>query len=234
MGPRSTPHLSHISPEYHVLVPDLPGHGQSSQLPFSVQSAADLIAQLIREKAKNARAHVVGHSLGARVAIQLACNHPDVVDSVFVSGFAIYPRMSLTPCVPYVVWALQRVENLIPRSLIRWAMDGTDLPRTDSRFSGLSLCQQIMAPTSEAKWPAPWPARALIIVVGKGGLIPSADRPSDAIRLMQIGREQNPETIAYMHSAMRYPWCRQAPKLFADTAQAWIEGKNMPPGFTRL
>ncbi|KAJ5778869.1 Alpha/beta hydrolase fold-1 [Penicillium paradoxum] len=64
------PHL----PSYHFLVPDRPGHGKSQAIaPLSVDLAARLIAQLIRTHAINGLAHIVGHSLGAQVAIRLAC-----------------------------------------------------------------------------------------------------------------------------------------------------------------
>ncbi|KGO64858.1 Alpha/beta hydrolase fold-1 [Penicillium italicum] len=225
--------IPHLSTKYHVLAPDLPGHGQSTQKEFSVQSAADLLAQLIRDKAIDSHAHVVGHSLGARIAIQLACAYPDLVQSVFVSGFMSIPRTVFTPYIPRAVWATQRIENLIPRSVIRWAMDGTDIPRNTSA-SSLALCQQIMTPSTELQWPAPWRARTLIVVAAKGGLVPSGDSKEVGVRLMETGREGNPETIAYSHSEMRHPWNRQNPKLFADTAVAWIEGGNIPDGFEKL
>jgi hypothetical protein len=40
---------------------------------------------------------------------------------------------------------------------------------------------------------------------------------------MGIGRESNVETIAYTPMGMRHPWNRQAPRLFAETTEAWIE-----------
>lgn len=224
--------VPHLSTKYHVLAPDLPGHGQSSQQEFSIQSSVDSVAQLIRDKAIHSHAHVIGHSLGARVAIQLASAYPDLVQSVFVSGFGSIPRTVFTPYIPPAIWAMQRVENMIPRSLIRWAMDGTDIPPTS--LSTLTLCRQIMTPSPELQWPSPWAARTLIVVAAKGGLVPSADNKEIALRLMKTGRESNPETIAYVHPEMRHPWNRQKPQLFADTAIAWIEEGNMPDGFEKL
>ncbi|KAJ5573479.1 Alpha/beta hydrolase fold-1 [Penicillium hispanicum] len=226
--------VPYLPTKYHILTPDLPGHGQASEQEFSVPSAVDSVAQLIRDRAIYSHAHVVGHSLGAQVAIQLACTHPDIVRSVFISGFGSLPRTLLTPCVPYAVWAMQRVENLVPRAAVRWAMDGTDLPRTNTRLNTLALCQQIMAPSDAVPWPSPWPARTLIVVAGKGGLIPSADNTQVALRLMQTGRERNAATVAYAHPEMRHPWNRQDPRLFADAVIAWIEEKDLPDGFVKL
>ena len=227
--------IPHLPSSYHVLVPDLPGHGKSQAVtPFSVDLSARLIADLIRTHATNGSAHVVGHSLGAKVALLLASQDPDVVGSVFVAGFEMFPPTALTPYVPYAAWAMTRVENCIPRPLIRWAMDGADIPRADTNACTLELCRQIVAPEVPPQWPSPWPARTLIVAAGKGGFIPTQDHPHDAVRLMGIGRELNAETVAYTHLGMRHPWNRQAPQLFAETAEAWFERKGLPEGFVKL
>ncbi|KAJ6021247.1 hypothetical protein N7540_006751 [Penicillium herquei] len=223
------PHLS----QYHILAPDLPGHGKSSDKEFSIQNATTIITQLIRSHAKDSHAHIVGHSLGARVAIHIAETNPSLVDSVFISGYGSLPQTALTPYIPYAVWMTQRLENLVPRSVIRWAMDGTDIPRIDTRLGTLRLCQSVMAPT-ETKGPMPWNARTCIIVAGKGGLVPSADSRSSAVRLLEIGKLGNKETVAFWHPDMRHPWNRQNPRLFADSVRAWIEGRELPDGFEMI
>lgn len=222
--------IPHLPPKYHILAPDLPGHGKASQKEYSIQSAADSIAQLITDKAIESKAHIIGHSLGAAVAIRIACTYPNIINSVFVSGFGSIPQNSLSPFIPYAVWAMQRVENLVPKPVVQWAMDGTDMPGTS--LVSLELCRQVMAPRSE--WPEPWPARTLIVVAGKGGLVPSADNRDVALRLMETGRRGNSETVAYFHPKMRHPWNRQDPRLFADTAVSWIERQALPDGFGRL
>ena len=58
--------------DYHLLVPDLPEHGQSRAIPpFALPDAATQVAELIRTKAHAGRAHVVGLSLGAQTTVQL-------------------------------------------------------------------------------------------------------------------------------------------------------------------
>src|SRR5689334_8517196 len=60
-----------------VVVPDLPGHGGSSALPAPVETLdpyADRVAALLAEPAV-----VVGHSLGAVVALRLAARRPELV-----------------------------------------------------------------------------------------------------------------------------------------------------------
>lgn len=225
----------YLSRAYHLLIPDLPGHGHSRNItPFSVERSSRLVAHLIRKKAVNGSAHVVGHSMGAHVAIDLASKYPSVVETVFVSGFEVFPRSALSPYLPYIVWTMQRIENLVPRPLIRWLMDGAIINRVDTDVCTVALCRQIVSPMSPVRWPFAWPARALIVAAGKGGFIPSSDHPHDARRLMQIGNELNKDTIAFTHLAMRHPWNRQAPMLFAETARAWIEGEEILGAFDKL
>lgn len=214
---------------YHLLLPDSLGHGRSSHLPFSVESCANHIARLIAAKAIAGRAHVVGHSLGASITIQLAVNHPEVVLSTFVSGYSDMP-LSRAPLLPYILWTMNRIDNAVPRPAIRWLMDGADLRRTPG--SSMSLCTQIAHINKlELK---PWSSRTLIIAAGKGGLIPSNDNLEVARRLAKVGIQGNAKTAVYVHPAMRHPWNRQNPKLWAESVIAWVEEKSIPAGFELL
>lgn len=110
---------------------------------FSVEYSSRLIAQLIRKHAVNCRAHVVGHSLGAHIAINLAGSYPELVNTVFVSGFEIYPPTTFSSFAPYAIWFDQRVQRLVPNSLISYLIDGTDIQGAEMTSSTLDLCRQI-------------------------------------------------------------------------------------------
>ena len=67
---------------FRLVVVDLPGHGRSG-IPLdparaSVERSADDLATMLRRQGC-APAHVLGYSLGARVALRLAVTHPDAV-----------------------------------------------------------------------------------------------------------------------------------------------------------
>lgn len=227
----------HLS-EYHLLLPDLPRHGASRHLePFSLDYAASLLSQLISKEAINGKAHVVGLSLGAHVAIHLAVQYPDQVDTVLVSGYqkfdSIGPRW-LQPYKPRIFAFEQRLENLVPSSIKRYLLDGTDLRPVDTASITPSLCHEILNSSTPGQWPSPWPARTLVIAATKGGIVPSLDYPEHAEKLASIGRQLNPETIAVKHDAMRHPWSRQNPLLFAATVRAWIENEQISEDFKRL
>ncbi|KAH0371698.1 alpha/beta-hydrolase, partial [Aureobasidium melanogenum] len=226
-----TPHL----PNYHLLLPDLPGHGIAKHLHFSIAEAADALHALILNRAHDGEAYVVGFSLGAHVAIHLVSKYPQIATCVLVSGFQVFGSTAFSAYLPYAIWLEQRLEHSIPRSWIRWAMNGIDLPRTDLKMCTVEYYRQVFATTDDAeKWPNPWPARTLVIVAGKGGLIPSNDRPQDAKKLAEIGREGNIATRAVMHPDMRHPWIWQDPRLFAETVKLWFEQETVPAGFVPL
>ena len=72
-----------------LFAPDLPGHaGWEGALPSSFetpfQGAVDQLASWIR--ARTTSAHLVGYSLGARLALGLVIEHPDLFGSVTLIG----------------------------------------------------------------------------------------------------------------------------------------------------
>lgn len=78
---------------YHgrnVLAVDLPGHGRSEGPPLaSIEAMADWVMAL-KDVAGVAKAAVVGHSMGALIAVECAARHADKVTGVALIGVA-YP-----------------------------------------------------------------------------------------------------------------------------------------------
>lgn len=65
---------------HRVFAPDLPGYGTTRMLP--VRQIRDIARQIANAKAGQAPLHVVGHSLGAAVALELAILCPGLVRSL--------------------------------------------------------------------------------------------------------------------------------------------------------
>jgi pimeloyl-ACP methyl ester carboxylesterase len=69
-----------------VLAPDLPGHGRSAGAPLaSIGAMADWTAELIAAAGTD-KAALVGHSMGALVALETAARHPTRVTAVALIG----------------------------------------------------------------------------------------------------------------------------------------------------
>jgi pimeloyl-ACP methyl ester carboxylesterase len=115
--------LSRLSRRHHVLAPDLPGYGLSDKpagrrysLPFFV----DVLEQFL-DRLGEARAHVVGVSLGGRIALGLALDAPARVRTLTVVNSLGLGRPSLAQ--PYALlslpgvgeWIFHRVNQALPR-----------------------------------------------------------------------------------------------------------------------
>ena len=78
-------------------IPDFPGFGESSSPPepWSVTEYTRCLAAFM-EKAGIAKADVVAHSFGARVALLLAAEHPELVGKIVITGGAgLKPKRNL-------------------------------------------------------------------------------------------------------------------------------------------
>jgi pimeloyl-ACP methyl ester carboxylesterase len=86
-----TAQIAALESEFHCLAPDLVGHGQAAAETFTVDGAADRIAELIADDAHGGRAVVVGLSLGGYVAMALAARHPERVRGLVLTGATAEP-----------------------------------------------------------------------------------------------------------------------------------------------
>ena len=85
------PQLEELA-EFHILVPDLPEHGQSAAIkPFSINDSAVHVAELVRTRAHGGKAHVVGHSEGAQITLALLAINPQLVDHAILSSALVRP-----------------------------------------------------------------------------------------------------------------------------------------------
>lgn len=77
---------------FHCIVPDLPGHGGSrTVLQFSIKECAQQIAKMIKAKGHGGKAHVVGHSIGAQILVQLLADSPEVLRSAVINSALVRP-----------------------------------------------------------------------------------------------------------------------------------------------
>lgn len=88
-----TPLANALAQDHRVVVPELPGHGKNMDdgRPVSVPRFAHEVALALRElKVENAI--VLGHSMGAQVAIELARSHPHLVRHLIIAAPAVNDR----------------------------------------------------------------------------------------------------------------------------------------------
>lgn len=76
----------YLSKNYRIVIPDLPGHGQSvqnSSIEYSVEAQAQRIFELF-EYLGIKRAHIIGNSMGGAIAIKLTNMQPEIVSSLIL------------------------------------------------------------------------------------------------------------------------------------------------------
>lgn len=91
-----------LARRYHVLVLDLPGHGESGPLegPLPVSDLAESLGALLNARSADEPATLVGSSLGGWVSFLYAWKHPERVERVIgVSSSGIYAPLQV-PLAP--------------------------------------------------------------------------------------------------------------------------------------
>ena len=85
-----------LSDAFRSLLVDLPNHGRSPWTGTTdYAAAADAVAATLHEHA-DGPVHVVGHSMGGKVAMVLALRHPDLVDRLVVVDISPVDRPGAT------------------------------------------------------------------------------------------------------------------------------------------
>jgi len=110
-----------LSPRYRVHVPDLPGFGSSSKPAFGGYNArwfAEMMLGLMDELAIDS-AHVVGNSMGGRVAIEMGLLRPERVRALALLCPAVaWVRRGLHPIVRLLRPELGLLPHAFGRSLV--------------------------------------------------------------------------------------------------------------------
>jgi pimeloyl-ACP methyl ester carboxylesterase len=85
------PNIDTLAARFHVVTPDLRGHGHTPDVdgPFTYESFAQDTIELI-EAVIGGPAHLVGHSIGAGVALHVALRRPDLVRGLVLISAAFH------------------------------------------------------------------------------------------------------------------------------------------------
>jgi len=86
------PQVEALRDDFHLLVPDLPEQGLSTAAgPFTMISAAEQVATLVRERANGGPVHAVGLSEGAQTVVQLLAMEPELFETAIISSALVRP-----------------------------------------------------------------------------------------------------------------------------------------------
>ena len=116
--------MPELARHFTTHAPDLVGFGRSrGPLDATIADRAELLA-LWMDAAALTRAHVIGHSMGAQIAIHLAARFPERVDKLVLVGAAGVPRpIAITQAVRLLAEIIPPRAWGTPRFIPRIAVD---------------------------------------------------------------------------------------------------------------
>ncbi len=207
---------------FHCLAPDLPGFGRSNHLPPpSNERITDLLAELIETRVPAGRAHIVGISWGALLAMVLVQRHPDRVDRAVADGLpVVWPRWARPLMLWFITLLVPFLHTRPVLALYKDIVDAADL-RVASRLAFWKVWAvglPNLTPATEA------PCPTLLVAGEKEGL----DRPGLAA-LAQL----MPHAEAWFAPGLGHCWQRKAPELHIRMLEAWFTGQELPSELRR-
>ncbi|KAJ5569523.1 uncharacterized protein N7459_008953 [Penicillium hispanicum] len=213
--------------DFHLLIPDLPAHGQSLAVrPFTVEYAAQLILDLITKHARNCAAHVVGLSLGAHIAACIAARaEPGQLLSVIAAGYNVFlPRPWAVPLITLPAYTLHHTVTLLSNP-------STEMAIWKRGEASYALVEEVMRTLFNPRVLEDIHVRTLAIAATKSSLLPK-DKVESSKRILEavVGGKEN-GSRAVQHRGVRHPWHVEEPALFAEMVLAWVKKEDLDSRF---
>jgi pimeloyl-ACP methyl ester carboxylesterase len=188
------------------------------------------VAAVIREQAHGGKAHVVGLSLGGYVALELLNQHPNVVESMIVSGVTARPMSNvrllrhigkvqawlsyLTPLAWLMGKSLGMPDDAIPL-MIR------DTRRLSSQTVG-RVYDEVLNFSLPARVSGPVQKRLLVVAGG-------AEVKAILESLPDFGALAPADRVATrIAPGAHHGWPGELPDLFTRMIAAWVEARPLP------
>ena len=225
-------------PDYHCLVPDLPEHGKSAGVqPFTLEDAASRVVDLVRERAPDGKAHLVGLALGAQVILQILATAPEVVRNALITGTLLQSTPhteSLQELLDYtltdykvvkdsrfLIKANMRMYN-ISKSHFDQFQESTRRIKADSMDRILQANLFFTLPPGLEK--ADIPVR---VMMGEKDYKVIKESAGELIRAI-------PQSEAYLVPKRGHMWSMESPELFNQVLRSFINKEELPPAIKRM
>ncbi|HTX31401.1 MAG TPA: alpha/beta fold hydrolase [Solirubrobacteraceae bacterium] len=149
------PTLAALAPEYRTMAVDLPGFGDSAKPLRGAYDAAYFARAMVAllDSLEIERAHIIGNSMGGRVAIELGLSFPDRVGRLALLAPSLAWLRS-RPWAPYLRWvptqlgAIQPAPRPIVEAIVRRVIPGSDEEWTSAGID--EFLRSYLSPTGRA------------------------------------------------------------------------------------
>ena len=214
--------------DYQCLAIDLPGNGESYQTEWiSFADTADQVAALIRQSTVSGKAYVVGLSLGGYTGLTLLANHPDVVESLIVSGVSTRPFANLLRW-QITLGIMQRLMKWdvfinLQAAMLHIPAEAAALYKRDNKRLSSGSFNRMFNEVLRYGLPDFKEAQAvpLLAVAGDSENAMIKEGLKDF-----INHKQN--TTAALIPNAHHGWNGEHPQLFTEMVEAWINQKPLP------
>jgi len=210
--------------DFHVLTLHLPAFGARSDEPWQgLESAADDVAALIADEVSEGGAHLVGMSLGGVIALHVAARHPELVESVLVTGTPVAG-------VPAAARAMSRMQLKLLGSEWYWRFQAgahgmVDDERELFASHGLKLKPQNMRAIMNELDPGGLPSN-LSAFGGPVLVLAGAKEPKVVQRSFAPLTTLLPQAVTRLAPGMHHQWNIEDPVFFNAVVRRWVsEGK---------
>jgi len=235
------PQLEELA-DFHILVPDLPEHGQSATIkPFRIEDSAIRVAELIRTRAHGGKAHVVGLSEGAQITLKLVATEPQLVDHAILSSALVRPIPGAGLLPPGLIalaakWSVEPFKNVDwwIRLNMKYSAGIPEIyfPQFKRDFQNLSgeLFAHVMVENQHFRLPKGLERVSVptLVVAGKreyGIMRKSVREIATAIPSAKGFLVTHSRTLSV---AEEHNWSMTTPELFTQMVRAWLIEKPLP------
>ncbi|PPK92633.1 alpha-beta hydrolase superfamily lysophospholipase [Kineococcus xinjiangensis] len=217
-----------LEEEFHLLLVDLPGHGESRRRPWaSLADTASAVADLVSARAADGTAHLVGTSLGGCVAVELAALRPDLVPAAVVSGVSVLPfpdprRMRAAGRLTGPLLAAGTLPRAGVRGPLVAAEDVAGYAEA-ARATAPGTYERIAAELLDHRVPAGATTSAARVLAVAG------EREQNVVRQsLPLLAGAFPAGTARLVPGAGHGWSAEVPDLFARTVRAHARGEALP------
>jgi pimeloyl-ACP methyl ester carboxylesterase len=243
------PQVEALKGDYHLLIPDLPEQGRSTDGgPFTMPGAAEQVLALVMNRKGSGAVHLVGLSEGAQVVVELLAMEPSVATTAIVSSALVRP--------------MPGASLMSSPSILKWSYRATIAPfRTNNWWIGLNMHSAAGVPDAyfedfrESFSTLTENGFVNLMVANQAFRLPEglgkvtarvlAVCGADEYKVMKlstrdvadaipaaIAREARPTdklSVAEQHN-----WNMTAPDVFSSMVRAWIEETPLPAELVEL